>query len=47
MWDYLDYYSSSGGAVAQLVECATPGEEDSGSIAAVATRSLLVWIVSV
>ena len=36
-----------GGAVAQSVERATPGEEVSGSIPAVAARSLLVGSVSV
>ena len=36
-----------GGAVAQSVERATPGEEVPGSIPAVATRSLLVGSVSV
>ena len=36
-----------GGAVAQLVEHATPGEEVPGSISAVAARSLLVGSVSV
>ena len=35
------------GAVAQSVERATPGDEVPGSIAAVATRSLLVGSVSV
>ena len=33
-----------GGAVAQSVERATPGEEIPGSIPAVATRSLLVGV---
>ena len=36
-----------GGAVAQSVERATPGEEVPGSIPAVAARSLLVGSVSV
>ena len=36
-----------GGAVAQAVERATPGEEVPGSIPAVAARSLLVGSVSV
>ena len=36
-----------GGAVAQSVERATPGEEVPGSITAVAARSLLVGSVSV
>ena len=36
-----------GGAVAQSVERATPGEEVQGPIPAVATRSLLVGSVSV
>ena len=35
------------GAVAQSVERATPGEEVPGSIPAVATRALLVGLVSV
>ena len=35
------------GAVAQSVERTTPGQEVSGSIPAVAARSLLVWSVSV
>ena len=38
---------SIGGAVAQSVERATPGEEVPGSIPAVAARSLLVGSVSV
>ena len=38
---------SKGGAVAQSVECATPGEEVPGSIPAVAARTLLVGSVSV
>ena len=37
----------SGGAVAQSVERATPGQEVPGSIPAVAARSLLVGSVSV
>ena len=37
----------SGGAVAQSVERATPGEEVPGSIPAVVVRSLLVGSVSV
>ena len=36
-----------GGAVAQSVERANPGEEIMGSIPALAARSLLVWSVSV
>ena len=36
-----------GGAVAQWVECATPGEEVPGSISAVGACSLLVGSVSV
>ena len=36
-----------GGAVAQSVERATPGQEVLGSITAVAARSLLVGAVSV
>ena len=36
-----------GGAVAQLVERPTPGEEVPGSIAAVAAHSLVVGSVSV
>ena len=36
-----------GGAVAQSVERATPGEEVPGSIPSVAARSLLVGSVSV
>ena len=36
-----------GSAVAQSVECATPGEEVPGSIPAVAAHSLLVGSVSV
>ena len=36
-----------GGSVAQSVECATPGEEVSGSIPTGAARSLLVGSVSV
>ena len=39
--------SIAGGAVAQSVESATPGEEVPGSIPAAATRSLLVGSVSV
>ena len=38
---------SHGGAVAQLVERTTPGEEVPGSIPAMAARSLLVGSVSV
>ena len=37
----------NGGAVAQSVERATPGEEVPGSIPAMAARSLLVGSVSV
>ena len=40
-------HQAAGGAVAQSVERATPGEEVSGSIPAVAARSLLVGSVSV
>ena len=36
-----------GGAVAQSIECATPGEEVPGSIPTVAVRSLLVGSKSV
>ena len=39
--------SPLGGAVAQFVERATPGEEVMGSIPTVAARSLLVESVSV
>ena len=39
--------NEAGSAVAQSVERATPGEEVSGSISAVAARSLLVGSVSV
>ena len=42
-----DLTFGSRGAVAQSVECATPGEEVPGSITAVAARSLLVGSVSV
>ena len=38
---------TEGGAVAQSVERATPGEEVPGSIPAAAARSLLVGLVSV
>ena len=41
------YAIKFGGAVAQAVECATPGEEVAGSIPAVAARSLLVGSLSV
>ena len=41
------YFNAMGGAVAQSVERATPGEEVPGSIPAVAARSLLVGSVSV
>ena len=41
------FLASTGGAVAQSVERATPGEEVPGSIPAVAARSLLVGSVSV
>ena len=48
---YIEFRSfvkkSTGGAVAQKVERATPGEEVPGSIPAVAARSLLVESVSV
>ena len=40
-------YFCTGGAVAQSVERATPGQEVPGSIPAVAARSLLVGLVSV
>ena len=40
-------FPSLGGAVAQSVECATPGQEVPCSIPAVAARSLLVGSVSV
>ena len=40
-------YLSGGGAVAQSVECTTPGEQVPGSTPAVAARSLLVGSVSV
>ena len=40
-------HTRSGGAVAQSVERATPGEEVPGSIPSVAARSLLVGSVSV
>ena len=43
----FQYYRGTGGAVAQSVERATPGEEVLGSIPAVAARSLLVGSVSV
>ena len=39
--------NKGGGAVAQSVEHATPGEEVPGSIPGVAARSLLVGSVSV
>ena len=42
-----DDSTHEGGAVAQSVERATPGEEAPGSIPAVAARSLLVGSVSV
>ena len=42
-----NFYFHKGGAVAQSVERATPGEEVPGSIPAVAARSLLVGSVSV
>ena len=45
MW--LSKMGGGGGAVAQSVERATPGEEVPGSIPAVAARSLLVGSVSV
>ena len=43
----FEIFNASGGAVAQSVERATPGEEVPGSIPAVAARSLLVGSVSV
>ena len=43
----FDSEMAKGGAVAQLVELATPVEEVVGSIPAVSTRSLLVGSVSV
>ena len=43
----VNHLRSAGGAVAQSVECTTPGEEVLGSIPAVAARSLLVGSVSV
>ena len=47
MLSNLSRFSFKGGAVAQSVERATPGEEVPGSISAVATHSLLVGSVSV
>ena len=44
---HLSHQNIAGGAVAQSVERATPGEEVPGSIPAVAARSLLVGLVSV
>ena len=38
---------NKGGAVAQSVERATPGEEFMGPVPAIAARSLLVGLVSV
>ena len=43
----LDRSRDEGGAVAQSVERATPGQEVPGSIPAVAAHSLLVGSVSV
>ena len=42
-----DFHFTVGGAVAQSVQHATPGEEVPGSIPVVAARSLLVGSVSV
>ena len=51
LWSLLYYarilFIVVGGAVAQSVEHTTPGEDVSGSIPAVATRSLLIGSVSV
>ena len=47
MYDKLFCVCPKGGAVAQSVERATPGEEVPGSIPAVAAHSLLVGSVSV
>ena len=44
---FLKSACMGGSAVAQSVECATPGEEVQGSIPAVAVFSLLVGSVSV
>ena len=41
----LSLHLGGGGALAQLVECATPGEEVLGSIPDVAAQSLLVGSV--
>ena len=46
-WQFSRGGGGGGGAVAQSVECATPGEEVLGSILTVAARSLLVGSVSV
>ena len=43
---YFDDLGGGGGAVAQSVERATPGQEVPGSIPAVAARPLLVGSVS-
>ena len=43
----MNSLSWPGGAEAQLLERATPGEEVLGSITSVAARSLLVGVVSV
>ena len=45
--DFYCVHIHVGGAVAQSVERATPGQEVPGSIPAVAARSLLVGSVSV
>ena len=47
MAEFVSLKCALGGAVAQSVERATPGEEVPGSIPAVAARSLLVGPVSV
>ena len=44
---FFCFFFGGGGAVAQSVECATPGEEVPGSIPAGTARSLLVGSVSV
>ena len=43
----VPYWRFTGGAAAQSIERATPGEKVPGSISAVAARSLLVGSVSV
>ena len=47
LWHVNSFHLIRGGAVAQSVERATPGQEVPGSIPAVAARSLLVGSVSV